>query len=387
MSVLFIMPTWSAPSELWMGRMIEALEPDVAFVAALRPEEQRWRGRIPTIALGEARPRLWRRLALRAGIPVPQKPRQEGRAVLRRAMASPFVTRAIVQYLDFAVRFEDVWSSTTKPLFVHCHGHDTTWDARSHEAPGNRHHPNGYVDSVRRLTKRAQLIAPSAEVSRRLTEIGVPPDRVVVKHLGVPVPERPPQRAARTKGINILYLGRLFDCKGPDLVIRAFEVACERGLDGRLVIAGEGPLRTMCELLRSRSRFVERISILGAVDGETGEKLRAEADIFTTHNCLGPLTRQEEAFGVSIVEAMGAGLPVVTGRSGGLTEHIIHGENGLFVEPGDIAAHAEALLTLASDPDLRRRMGEAAWRKVRESYSCDRERAQLREILGLNGRA
>ncbi|MCX6376314.1 MAG: glycosyltransferase family 4 protein, partial [Armatimonadetes bacterium] len=195
----------------------------------------------------------------------------------------------------------------------------------------------------------------------------------------------PPRREPRTQPINILYLGRLIDLKGPDLVIRAFEIACSRGMDAQLVIAGDGPLRTMCELLRARSRFRERITLLGAVDAQTGERLRTEADIFTAHNCFGPLTLHEEAFGVSFVEAMAAGLPVVSGRSGSLPELIADGRDGLLVEPGDVEAHAGAFLRLASDPGLRQSMGEAGWRKAKHRFSCERERAQLRAILGLDG--
>jgi glycosyltransferase involved in cell wall biosynthesis len=157
-------------------------------------------------------------------------------------------------------------------------------------------------------------------------------------------------------------------------------------MDGQLVIAGDGPLRTMCELLRARSSFRERIALLGAVDAPTGERLRTEADIFTAHNCRGPLSHQEEAFGVSVVEAMAAGLPVVSGRSGSLPELIEHGREGLLVEPGDVEGHADAFLRLASDPGLRQSMGEAGWRRAKERFSCERERGQLRAILGLDGR-
>jgi len=384
MCVLFMMPAWSAPSELWMQRMIEALEPDVAFVAARKPTEARWNGRIPALAIGDDSPRLWRRMARRANLPIAAKPRRTGIRFVRKAVRSHKVSRILVHYLKFALEFEEVWSCTAKPLFVHCHGYDVTWDIRPHDRLGPPVHAPGYVDSVRRLARKAVLIANSNATARRLFDIGIPSHRVVVKYLGVPVPSRPPKRPTRTEGLNILYLGRLVDFKGPDLVIRAFELACQRGLHGHLTIAGDGPLRMMCEMLRLRSRFSDRIRLLGAVDKETGEKLRAEADIFAAHNCLGPFSHQEEAFGVGVAEAMAYGIPVVSGRSGSLPELITDREEGRLVEPGDIEAQAEAFLELASDPILRRRLGEAAWRKARERFSCEQERAQLRRILGLD---
>src|SRR5690606_33177261 len=120
--------------------------------------------------------------------------------------------------------------------------------------------------------------------------------------------------------VQILYLGRLVDCKGPDLTIQAFSLACEQGLRGKLTIAGDGPLLAECEQLRAVSPFAHCIQLLGSVDEPTAERLRTEADIFTAHNRKGPYTNQEEAFGVSFVEAMAAALPIVSGANGSLPE-------------------------------------------------------------------
>jgi len=119
------------------------------------------------------------------------------------------------------------------------------------------------------------------------------------------------------------------------------------------------------------------------VDADTGARLRREADIFTAHNCTGEVTNQEEAFGVSFAEASADGLPVVTGRSGGIPEIVEDGVTGILFEPGDVEAHAEALLMLASDPERRARMGEAAWRRARERFPLSNEGPGLRTILGL----
>ena len=183
--------------------------------------------------------------------------------------------------------------------------------------------------------------------------------------------------------LEILYLGRLIDCKGPDLVIQAFERAVDRGLDGHLHMAGDGPLWEVCKALRDASPHRDRIKLHGAVDAQKGEALRRRAHLFTAHNQLGPDSHQEEAFGVSIVEAMGVGLPVISGRNGSLPELVEDGEQGLLVEPGNVDAHAEAFLRLGADADLRRRMGESGWRRVRERYTFESEMKILRGLLGL----
>jgi colanic acid/amylovoran biosynthesis glycosyltransferase len=183
--------------------------------------------------------------------------------------------------------------------------------------------------------------------------------------------------------MNILYLGRLVDCKGPELVIRAFEQACDRGMDAMLTIAGDGPLRLTCELLRARSPYAGRIEFLGEVDRAAGVQLREKADVFCAHNCLGPITLQEEAFGVAFVEAMAAGLPVVTGRNGSLPEIMEDGKQGILVEPGNVKAQAEAFLRLANDPALRQQMGRSGWERAGQLFSSQQEIARLREILGV----
>ncbi len=380
MSVLIAMPHWARPSELWMQRMIAALDPEVAAIAAYEPPETHWQGAIPAVPLPYVALPRWKRVVRRLGWPLRITSNAQA---LRQALADPAITVILAHYLEFALNFEDIWAGTDKPLFVHCHGYDVTWDLRYHERPEKRFFPAAYLPAVRRLARRARIIANSQQTARILRNAGIPSDRITVKYLGVPVPERPPLHAPRTQELQILSLGRLIDCKGPDRLIQAFEIACARGLDGRLILAGDGPMRARCEALRAASRYADRIALPGAVDAETGARLRAEADIFAAHNCFGPLSHQEEALGVSVIEAMADALPVVSGRSGGLMETVVPGETGILFEPGDIEANADALLTLAQNPDLRRRMGEAGWERARDHFSAAKERAELRRILGL----
>src|SRR5690606_35099876 len=147
--------------------------------------------------------------------------------------------------------------------------------------------------------------------------------------------------------------------------------------------AGDGPLMEKCEQLRAKSNVANRIELLGAVDEATGEKLRREADIFTAHNQKGPVTRQEEAFGVSIVEAMADCLPIVTGRNGSIPELITDGQQGILFPPGDIAAQAAAFLKLAGDASLRDTLGRRGWQRVRDCFTIQQEMNTLRGLLGL----
>jgi glycosyltransferase involved in cell wall biosynthesis len=152
-------------------------------------------------------------------------------------------------------------------------------------------------------------------------------------------------------------------------------------LDCNLIIAGDGPLRTNCELLRLRSPYKDFIQILGSVNAQEAQTLFAEADVFTQHNIVGEISRQSECFGVSIVEAMAMGLPVVCTKNGGVIESVVQGETGFLGDPGDVEAQADAFIRLGGDPQLRQRMGDAGRVRVADFFSPGREIQQLRNII------
>ena len=187
--------------------------------------------------------------------------------------------------------------------------------------------------------------------------------------------------------MQFLYIGRLVDCKGPDLTIEAFAEAVKNGLDGELTVAGSGPLEAACRLTAHRRGVADRVKFPGLIDTTTAKELWAAADVFTAHSNTGPLSNQTEAFGVVFAEALAAGLPVVTGRSGGVPEVVpdgSHGEvpGGILFEPGDVAAHAAALLKLGSDPALRHAMAVAGWEHAKSEFRRKDEDKLLRRILG-----
>lgn len=91
-----------------------------------------------------------------------------------------------------------------------------------------------------------------------------------------------------------------------------------------------------------------------------------------------PSTRPEP-LGLVALEAAAAGLPVVAAAHGGLPEIVLDGETGLLVEPTSTEL-ARALRTLADDPKLRRRLGEAAARDVRERFSRERMLGELQDL-------
>jgi glycosyltransferase involved in cell wall biosynthesis len=386
MGVLYFGIDINQPSVLWMRRMLEGLGPSAKTLVVeypLLPRHAEYAERYTYLHLENGSQsffrRASRRLLRRQQLSMPRRTLRR----LERAIAAPEISVVLVHYVNLAVRYAEVWRRVEKPVFVHCHGYDVTWDLRVQGRPEQQEHPAGYVERVLALPEKLGFIANSKATVRRLREIGIAEERIQLKYLGVPMADTAPGPRPVEREVIILYLGRLIDCKGPDLVIQAFELAVVQGLDGRLLMAGDGPLRDLCTALREKSACRDRIELLGAVDGQAGENLRRQAHIFTAHNQLGPQSRQEEAFGVSIVEAMAAGIPVVSGRNGSLPEVVEDGKQGILVTPGDLEAHAAAFLRLAEDSALRWRMGESGWHRARELFTLEQELKNLRQILGL----
>ena len=356
-----------------MARMVEMLSDHLCAVAAIDPGEDTWNG-IPAVPLSDSLRYRERWVA--------SKLRLETHffaAPVRRAMKELGAEVALCNYLNFAVELRSVWERTTVPLWIHCHGYDLIWEHRL-----NRHFVRSGRDYLSRaldLAARARFIANSRWSRQQLVDAGFPEERIAVKYFGAPSLPRPPAAVEETSPFRLLYLGRLVDFKGPLQTIQAFERLLARGVTATLDIAGGGALLEECRHAVDTSPAKSHIRFHDWVSPGEAAELRARSHVFTAHSCMGETTGQEEAFGVSFVEAMAAGLPVVTGRSGGIPESVVDGLSGFLFEPGDIDAHTEYMYRLATDQDLLNRMRFQAWRHASDSFTLEQERERLLELL------
>lgn len=355
MSLLMMMPTWEAPSELWLVRMREMLRGELGVLACYEAPVKVWEG-IEVVDLG--------RRADEASI-------ERGRGELLEAMRRKKVDRALAHYASFALRYERELRAAGR-VWVHVHGYDVTWDLKREGRPV---HEAGYRQRVVEMGRWARVIANSRFTAGRLEREGI--SGVEWKYFGVPVGDGPKEH--QSGRLRLLYLGRMVDFKGPVEVVRAVGMAA--GLDVEMVMAGDGPVLGAVRQEVARLGLDERVKVIGAVDATTGEELRRWADVFVGHHQVGPESGQEEAFGVAVAEAMGAGLVVCTGRSGSMPELIEHERTGILVDSGDVAGQAGWLRRLA-DAELRGRLGRAAWEVAGRLFTVEAEKVALRRILG-----
>jgi phosphatidyl-myo-inositol alpha-mannosyltransferase len=178
-----------------------------------------------------------------------------------------------------------------------------------------------------------------------------------------------PYEQLRDGVLNILFVGRLEERKGLIHLLKAYHRLRKRHVDARLLVVGAGPK------LREYRRYVglrgiRDVEFLGRVTDEEKARYFASADVFCA-----PATGQE-SFGIVLLEAMAAGVPIVASDIHGYKQVVQRGVQGLLVEPRKPRALAAALYTLALDPELRDRMGEAGRARAPE-FSWERVTEQV----------
>jgi rhamnosyl/mannosyltransferase len=227
-----------------------------------------------------------------------------------------------------------------------------------------------YRPLQRRMLKRVDRILVTSprylETSRTLAPHA---DRCRVVPLGIdPAPFLEPdaevmaEARARYGDRAVLFVGRLRYYKGIQHLIAAM-----KEVEGSLIVAGDGPMESEWREL-GRRLLPGRCHFLGAVSTIELAALYGAAAVAVL-----PSVERSEAFGVALVEAMAAGLPVVSTELGTGTSWVNQdGVTGLVVRAGDPAALATAIRDLLAAPERRRLLGQAGRRRVLAELDAER---------------
>jgi glycosyltransferase involved in cell wall biosynthesis len=186
------------------------------------------------------------------------------------------------------------------------------------------------------------------------------------------------------RGDLLLGVGRLDPIKGFDVLIEALALLAGRGMQFRCRIIGEGSERAALAARIARHGLADRVELAGARGQVEVQAALHEATIFALP-CVVGADGNRDGIPVAMMEAMAAGLPVVSTRVSGIPELIGEGE-GLLVAERDPAALADALARLLGDAALRERLAGAARRKIEHEFDARKEALKLlaafHEVLG-----
>jgi len=176
----------------------------------------------------------------------------------------------------------------------------------------------------------------------------------------------------------ILSVGRLVDYKNVSAGIDAIAALRERGL--HLVVAGEGPERTVLEAQAKRLGVDQLVTFAGRVQRDELIQLYrgALAYVFPTRKSLGC---RHEGIGMAALEAAASGCPVIASTVTSATDFLEDGRTGLFFDPEDKDALVRAVRLLLDSPDTRARMASECADAVRERFTWENTAAVVQEAI------
>ncbi len=268
------------------------------------------------------------------------------------------------------------------PVVAHFHGHDLS--SKFESEPGYRRR------ILRALREVDGVVVVGRWMEHLLVQHGIDAGKIWVIPCGAHVEDRRPERETDACGTAshrcvFTFVGRLFEGKGPLETVRAFAhcrvLLDEAGREGKKVesylnILGDGPLKDDVRTLVDELGLSGWVRVRGHVPHDTVLEVLRESSVF-----VAPSQRTRdgwvEGWGISMAEASGMGLPVVSTGHGGIPDHQIDGTTGFLVAEGDWRMMGCRMAELASDPALRLEMGSAGYENIRE---VGNRRKRLREL-------
>ncbi len=214
--------------------------------------------------------------------------------------------------------------------------------------------------------KKARLAAISESVKESLIASGVTKEVKIISD-GIKIENffreesiRFEKDSEQKKEILIGHVGNFNRIKGQKYLVEIISHLLSKNVTVRLLFAGVGEELLAVKKLVETKGLIDHVTFLGKVD--------SIANFYHSLDILA-VTSTVEGLGVSAIEAMASGIPIVSFKTGGLPEVILDGETGLLVPPGDLRAFSETLLRLINDKDLRLKLGQKGRQRAASYFS------------------
>lgn len=197
--------------------------------------------------------------------------------------------------------------------------------------------------------------------------LGANREKVEVIPMGVDLTHRFTPEPARERDWDLLFVGRLVEKKGVDLLIAAMPEILRQFPSARLTIIGGGPEQSALEHQAQSLGVAPVVLFLGPQPNETLAEhyRRAKVVVFPSRVAAGG---DREGFGLVLVEALGCGCAVVASDLAAMRDIVRHGETAWITPAEDVSALAEGIVRLLADPDLRQRLAREGNAFVRARF-------------------
>ncbi|HET6225121.1 MAG TPA: glycosyltransferase [Bacteroidia bacterium] len=195
--------------------------------------------------------------------------------------------------------------------------------------------------------------------------------KVEITPFGVDMKLFTPKQVKRITGENDIVIGAIKQIEkkyGTDVLIAAFKKVCTNNPDKnlKLLLVGSGTMKEECQELARKLGIEDKVIFAGKVTPDKVPDYHNMIDIYCNISIL-----DSESFGVSVVEAMACGKPVIVTNVGGLPEVVSHNETGIIIEKENPDAAAEAIQRLIDDEKLVEYLTKNAMKHVHQQYNWD----------------
>ena len=291
-------------------------------------------------------------------------------AALARYLRREDFDVVLAEYGVIGAPLAPVCHSAGVPLVVHFHG----YDAYQREVLNT-----GGATYRAMFDRAAALVAVSSAMVAQLARLGAPEKKIKLNPCGVDTQQFAGASPASAPP-RWVAVGRFVNKKAPHLTLLAFRRVVDAVPDAELTMVGNGALLDACRQMARALGLEGRVCFPGALAPAEVAALLRGARAFVQHSVTSP-DGDAEGTPVAILEAGATGLPVVATRHAGIPDVVIHGQTGLLVDEYDVDGMAQAMLSVARDPALAQRLGQAARERIVAAYSLERSLAGLEAIL------
>jgi glycosyltransferase involved in cell wall biosynthesis len=245
--------------------------------------------------------------------------------------------------------------------------------------------PNALTPIVSFALRKADVVAcVSRYAEEQARKLGAKRTVLIPNGVNVEKFKSPRSRASSLRGkekfkrkavqkVRIVSTSALIPRNGLDTLIDAVALLPKR-FDWELVIAGDGPEEKNLKSQISYLKLEKRVKLVGRVENKNIPQLLASADLFVR------LSRKE-GFGVSFLEAMAAGVPIIATSVGGIPDFVLDGKTGMLVAPDHPYEAAQSMKRVLEDPELRGRLTRNARTLVKNRYNWDTIADEVKEVF------